>query len=153
MLKDLANRSDRGRITANLSDCVVIADDNQELLDAMEHLLSAEGMEVHSASDGLVTLQVCRRLRPRVVVLDLYMPHMSGFEVLTALREDPALRYAYVIVVSGMADGVGELASLAETADRHFIKPLDFDVLITAIEDGLQGGRSRGGLLGRLARR
>lgn len=152
MLKDVANRHTTGRMGAHLNDCVVIADDNAELRQSLEFLIKAEDIEVHGADDGLVGLQMCRRLHPRVIILDLYMPHMSGTEVLEALREDQLLRYAYVIMLSGMVGDTAELASLTPGADLHLSKPVESEVLMRAIEKGRSSSKQRGGLLGRLER-
>ncbi|TFH23541.1 MAG: response regulator, partial [Myxococcales bacterium] len=145
-----ANRS--GRSGTHLEDRVIVVDDNPELLGALAHMLKSEGLRVDTAADGLSALKLCRQLRPRVVILDLYMPHMSGLEVLEALREDPDLSSMYVIMLSGMAGERSELASLAPTADEHLIKPVNADRLAEAIEKGLARREPRAGLLGRLER-
>jgi len=151
MLRLKTNGSARSGV--RLTDRVIIADDNSELASAITYMIEGVGIEADATPDGLTTLQLCRRLRPRVLILDLYMPHMSGLEVLDAIREDPNLRDIYVIMLSGMAGDPRELASLAPLADRHLIKPVSADFLISAIEDGLEQGKTRGGLLGRLQRR
>ncbi|MEE8311156.1 MAG: response regulator [Candidatus Binatia bacterium] len=151
MLGHSASRS--GRSGMHLEDRVIIADDNPDLLSALAYMLRSDGIEVETAADGLSALQLCRRMRPGVVVLDLYMPHMSGLEVLDALRKDSDLSNVYAIMLSGMAGERSELASLAPKADQHLIKPVDADLLVATIEQGLQRRERRAGLLGRLERR
>jgi len=116
---------------------VVVVDDCVELLDTVAAILRSAGHEVHTAEDGLAGLNTIRRVRPAVVVLDLFMPHMSGYEVIDAVRNDPALDGLFVVVATGMAQDAQDLAEMARRADCCLAKPVDSDELLRVVDDAL----------------
>ena len=67
---------------------ILIADDEPNMLISLEYLMKREGFEVHLARDGNEALALLQRERPQLVLLDVMMPHKSGFEVCQALRAD-----------------------------------------------------------------
>jgi len=137
MLKNLANRGRGGYMSNRLSDSVLLIEDNAELVTNLEYILRVEGIAFRSALDGLTAIPLLRRYMPRVVVLDLYLPHMTGFEVLDYIRSNAGLAGTHVIVLSGATQSSRELESMADAADTHFCKPVDLDLLIDEIRRGL----------------
>src|SRR5262245_9406277 len=81
---------------------ILVADDSELVLAMAETLLRAEGFEVIRATDGLNALRLVRERRPALVILDLLMPRMTGFDVLRELRRDEATSATPVIVMSGV---------------------------------------------------
>jgi len=80
---------------------VLLADDDDDVRDSMLRTLSDRGYDVVAVSDGAEALSYLDRDRPSLVVLDLHMDEISGWEVLRFLRSDPRLRGVPVLVVSG----------------------------------------------------
>ena len=78
-------------------------------------------------------LALIRKHRPKVVLLDMYLPHMSGFELLDDLRSDPILEHIFVIAITGMAEDSEELGEMKGKADVIMSKPIDDERLITLI--------------------
>jgi CheY-like chemotaxis protein len=88
---------------------VLVTEDDHEIREALEALLTEVGYRVLTAADGKQALELLRRLAgsddfPTVMLLDLMMPVMNGWEVLTELRNDPALSSLPVVVVSAFAE-------------------------------------------------
>ncbi len=81
---------------------ILVADDSELVLALAETLLRAEGFEILRASDGTSALRLAREQRPALVILDLLMPRMTGFDVLREMRRDEALSSTPVIVMSGV---------------------------------------------------
>lgn len=81
---------------------VLVADDAPEVLVECERLLSAAGYQVSTASDGEEALQKVRDEHPDLVVLDLLMPRMTGFDVLREIRHDERLRDTPVLAISSV---------------------------------------------------
>lgn len=109
---------------------ILVVEDDADLREVMEAVLCEEGYTVCPAENGLRALELARATRPRVIVLDLMMPVMNGWEFRAHQRTDAALAGVPVIIVS--AAGSDSVASLDPAA---FIpKPFDFDTLIRAIE-------------------
>ena len=79
---------------------VLIAEDEPNIVESLAFLLRREGCDVVSALDGDAALAELRRLAPDLVILDLMLPGRNGFEVLKAIKTDPALRSVPVLVLT-----------------------------------------------------
>lgn len=124
---------------AHLRDCVVLVDDEPNIRETIAFILDAEGVEVATAGDGLEGLAAVRRLRPKVVLLDVMMPHMDGYEVCRAIRQDPDLLGTYVIVLTAKGHRTDEARALEEGADKYLSKPFDDEVVLTLIRSVFEG--------------
>lgn len=84
---------------------ILVVDDRDDIRLAMAGLLSAEGYEVFEASDGSQVADRVRKDRPDLILLDIIMPVMNGFDVLEALKKDPRSSSIPVVIVSGASAG------------------------------------------------
>jgi PAS domain S-box-containing protein len=101
---------------------IVLADDNADMRQYLARLLS-ERYEVHAAADGLQALEVTRKLRPALVLADVMMPHLDGFGLLRAIRDDSALASTPVVLLSARAGEESRVEGLEADADDYLIKP------------------------------
>ena len=83
---------------------IVIADDDAEMCRSVATLFEAKGYTVHACSDGARAVELCSRFRPAVVLLDLDMPVLDGFETAKRLRDDPDLADLRIVAVTGRSD-------------------------------------------------
>jgi len=83
---------------------IVIADDDPAICRAFALFLESKGYQVHCCGSGTEALELCRRLRPSVALLDLDMPGLDGYETARQLRSDPDLAGLRVIAVTGRTD-------------------------------------------------
>ena len=81
-------------------DVVLVVDDDETQLHLMSRFLTREGFVARTASDGATGLAQARRLRPRAILLDVTMPGMDGWSVLSALKADPELAGIPVVMVT-----------------------------------------------------
>lgn len=110
---------------------VLVVDDDPDIRDTLREVIEAEGLTAVCAADGGKALDALHRgLRPSLVVLDLMMPVMSGWEVLAAIRADRTLADVPVAVVS--ASGV---RAPPPGATCFLQKPVDLDTLIALLRD------------------
>jgi PAS domain S-box-containing protein len=107
-------------------DVVLVIDDDRDARAILVRMLEMNGHRVVSASGAEEGLALARRLRPHAVTLDLLMPGQDGWQILQALKEDPALRHTAVIIVS-MLDETPLAFSLG--ADAFLSKPIDRETL------------------------
>src|ERR1700691_5925439 len=103
---------------------VLVVDDDAEIREVMIHLLEQEGYTVLGAENGLQALVQLRESHPNLMLLDLMMPVMSGWEVLEALAETGELARIPIIVVSAMC---------APGAQACLRKPVDLDELLALV--------------------
>jgi signal transduction histidine kinase/FixJ family two-component response regulator len=110
---------------------VLIADDEQNAVKLLTRVLERDGYLVESARDGLSALEKARELLPDLILLDVQMPHLNGFEVTARLREDPATARIPVIFVTAAAREPSDVAhGLQLGADDYIRKPYDYHELI-----------------------
>jgi two-component system, OmpR family, alkaline phosphatase synthesis response regulator PhoP len=124
---------------SHLRDCVVLVDDEANIRETIAFILDAEGVEVATAADGLEGLAAVRRLRPKVVLLDVMMPRMDGYEVCRAIRQDPNLIGTYVIILTAKGQRSDEQKALEIGADLYLSKPFDDEVVLRVIGEVFAG--------------
>jgi PleD family two-component response regulator len=123
---------------------LVIADDLPELLEALKETLEREGYAVTAVPDGRAALEAIRADPPDIAVLDLKMPHMTGFDVCRALRADPLLENLPVVILSASGNRESKVEGLDLGADDFVTKPVDVRELLARIRMILK--RTRQGL-------
>lgn len=118
---------------------VLIAEDEPGILDSLEFILKRAGLVVGSVTDGGAALPAIRRLAPRIVVLDVMLPHQSGFEVLKQIRADPALDTLPVLMLT--AKGQQQDKRIAEElgADAFVTKPYSNTEVVETVHRLLAG--------------
>ena len=116
---------------------ILIADDDLEILALVRRHLRKTDAVVVEASDGEEALAMAREEKPDLVILDVMMPGMSGWEVCRAIREDDALAGTAVIMLTGIGERLNEMTSPLYGADDYLDKPFDFTELDAKIESVL----------------
>ncbi|HXC51945.1 MAG TPA: response regulator [Candidatus Limnocylindrales bacterium] len=124
---------------SHLRDCVVLVDDEANIRETVAFILDAEGVEVATASDGIEGLAAVRRLRPKVVLLDVMMPKMDGYEVCRAIRQDANLMGMYVIILTAKGQRSDEQRAFETGADLYMSKPFDDEVVLKVIGEVFAG--------------
>ena len=109
---------------------VLIIEDDQAIRESIAEVLTDQGYAVAAAPDGLEGLREARAQRPNLIMLDLMMPTMNGWQFREAQKLDPSLADIPVIVISAYSDVRGP--SLDEAA--RFPKPFDLVTLLLAVE-------------------
>ncbi len=105
---------------------VLCADDDLEILNLVTRHVRAMGASVVEASDGEDALRVARDERPDLIILDVMMPGMSGWEVCRAIREDSSFASVGVLMLTGIGERLNEMTSPLYGADDFLDKPFDF---------------------------
>ena len=111
---------------------VLVADDEPTMLELVARHLRAidqPKLEVLEASDGDEAWRLARERLPDLVVLDVMMPGMSGWEVCRKIRQDAALAHTGVLMLTGIGESLNETTSPLFGADEFIDKPFDFEVL------------------------
>ena len=123
---------------------VLIVDDHEDARYVYAHFLERAGLRVVTASNGAEGIDLARRLKPGVIVMDLSMPELDGWEATRVLKADPATRLLCVIVLTGFALHDAIRRALETGCDRYLMKPCLPDKLLAVILDILRDqGRDR----------
>lgn len=115
---------------------VVVADDNRDAADTLADFLRLEGHEVGVAYDGEQALQQYEALQPGVVLLDIGMPRLDGYEVARRIRALPLKEGAsapMLIALTGWGQASDKAEAEAAGFDRHLTKPVDPDELLRCL--------------------
>jgi two-component system CheB/CheR fusion protein len=108
---------------------ILIIDDNADASEALAMLLVSDGHVVQTRLDGPQGLEAASIFRPDVVLLDIGLPGMDGYEVAKRLRESAATPGAMLIAVTGYGQPGDQLKSIEAGFDHHLVKPVDIEVL------------------------
>ena len=104
---------------------ILIVDDNRDATDSMAMLLAMEGYDVRVAYDGAQALEAVRTARPDVILLDLGLPGMDGFQVAQRVRADPDNSSIVIVAVSGYGQEEHRSRSSQAGCDHHLVKPIE----------------------------
>jgi CheY-like chemotaxis protein len=124
---------------------VLVVDDNLDAREALRFLLEDEGHDVATAADGPQALEQARSFVPEIVLLDIGLPGMDGYEVARRLRLLPVCANAVIVAVSGYGQAEDRARSSAAGFDDHLLKPVAPDLLLQIVS----GSRRRDAASGR----
>jgi PAS domain S-box-containing protein len=122
---------------------VLIVDDNADASFTLATLLRLEGHDVSVAVEGSQALKLGSEFKPHVVLLDIGLPGMDGYEIARRLREDPSTSSSVIIALTGYGHAEARAQSKEAGFDQHMVKPVDPSALINSIallESGVRPG-------------
>jgi PAS domain S-box-containing protein len=108
---------------------ILVVDDHVDTAELQALLLRAAGHEVRTAHDGPVALEAARAFRPGIVILDIGLPGMDGYEVARRLRGEPGLEEVLLIALTGYGRDEDRRRCREVGFDHHLVKPVDSDAL------------------------
>jgi len=114
---------------------ILVVDDNRDAADTLAVLLQLDGVETLTAHDGHDCLQKVIAFRPEVILLDLGLPEMSGYDACRRIREYPWGRQILVIALSGWGQTSDHQKSRDAGFDSHLVKPVDHEKLMGLIKE------------------
>ncbi len=114
---------------------ILVVDDNEDSADALTVLLRLQGHLVESANDGLHALEAAERFQPDVILLDIGMPGMNGYEVCREIRQQPWGADILLIAQTGWGQEQDRQRTTAAGFDGHLTKPIDHERLEEILAD------------------
>ncbi len=116
---------------------ILIADDEPNIVVSLEFLMKQRGYEVRVVSDGAAALAAVDEFRPDLVLLDVMMPTVSGYDVCQKVRENPAWNGIRIIMLSAKGRDVEVSKGLAVGADAYVTKPFSTRDLMAKVDEML----------------
>ena len=122
---------------------IVLVDDNEDLVKIFSLFLSRQGHTVHSAPGGRECLEMLATVAPDIILLDIMMPGMDGWETLLAIKQDPATRSLPISICSGKLPDMSmkEIDRYGNFIEEYLVKPQDLSRLSTTIAHIVQRHR------------
>ncbi len=112
---------------------ILVCDDEEGILDVVEMMLDAEGFTVYTELESAHVLNRIREHAPDLLIVDLWMPVMSGDEVIRKIRGDHEIKSLPIMVMSASRDG--EEIAFDAGADRFISKPFDINAFVSKVEE------------------
>ena len=128
---------------------IAIIEDEPDISNLLGHCFTCEGFRVTIAHDGPAGLDIVRRLGPDLVILDLFLPHLSGWEVFDSLKAGEETRAIPVVVLSANGDVANRISLLEAGADDYIVKPCSMREVVArsraVLRRTVQVAHTRGG--------
>jgi len=114
---------------------ILIVDDEPNIVFALELLMKKEGFEVHTADDGEKAFHAVSEFRPDLVLLDIMMPKMDGYEVCQRIRSDASLNNVRIIMLTAKGREVEKEKGLALGVDSYITKPFSTREVVLKVKE------------------
>jgi CheY-like chemotaxis protein len=114
---------------------ILVVDDNRDAAQMLALLLKMGGDETHTAHDGEEALERAAAIRPEIIVLDIGLPKLNGYEVCRSIREQPWGRPITMVAVTGWARDEDRQKSQEAGFDGHLVKPVDHRALTKLVAE------------------
>jgi len=118
---------------------ILIADDESNIVLALEFLMKKEGYEVQTVSDGEEALRTIEKSPPDLILLDIMMPKLDGYEVCQRIRSDPSMKDIVIIMLTAKGREVEREKGLALGADFYITKPFSTREVVQKVREVLAG--------------
>ncbi|MBK6291518.1 MAG: response regulator transcription factor [Ignavibacteria bacterium] len=122
---------------------ILVVDDEQDIVDLISYNLSKEGYKVFTASNGTQAVEVATTVRPDLVILDIMMPGMDGFEVCRSLRQDTSLSTTAIMFLTAKSSEIDQILGLELGADDYIQKPISPRVLLARVKTIIRRGQEK----------
>jgi len=117
---------------------VLVVDDDKEIRDSIKDFLEEKGFVVSTAADGKEGIKLAEQETPHLILLDVEMPEMNGYEVCKQIREVPALRHTPMIMLTARSLEADELSAFKAGADDYLTKPFKPAKLLARIQTAIE---------------
>jgi two-component system response regulator VicR len=130
-------------MAAEKAKIILCIEDDQEMIDLIRLILSRGGFDVRGANSGEEGLKIIRDVHPDLILLDLMMPDMDGWEVYQQMKADEKIKDIPVIVVTAKAQSIDKVLGLhIAKVDDYIAKPFSPQELLTSVDNVLAGKKT-----------
>jgi DNA-binding response OmpR family regulator len=121
-----------------MNETILLVEDDEETLDLLARALRRNGLMVLTAQTGEEGLELIRRHRPHVTILDLILPDISGDVICAAVRADQQIAHLYILMLTGLATAADRVAGFELGADDYVTKPCDIREIVLRVHAALR---------------
>ena len=120
--------------SSDVTPTLMVVDDYEDSRFMLRYLLEARGYRVAEARDGLEAIEVARRERPQLILMDLSLPRLDGISAALRIREDATAAPLSIVALTGHVRPEDRAEALAAGFDGYIIKPIDFEGLYALLD-------------------
>lgn len=110
---------------------ILVVEDDPTLLETLEYNLSNQGYKVYTVTDGLAALEIARKKKPHLILLDIMLPELDGFEVCRILRQEMSVP---ILMLTARAEEIDRVVGLEMGADDYLTKPFSMRELLARVK-------------------
>jgi two-component system alkaline phosphatase synthesis response regulator PhoP len=114
---------------------ILVADDNENIRETLTAILEDAGHAVWTAQNGAEALRKVREISPDILILDIMMPELSGYEVCRIIKKDPDLKKTFVLMLSAKGQADEQERGKEVGADEYIVKPFNLIELLARINN------------------
>lgn len=123
---------------SNAKPKILLVEDEVDLVELLQTRLGNNGYDVDAAYDGKQAVEKVRRNRPDIIILDIMLPKMNGYEVCDIIKKDANLKNIPIVVLSARVQDADKKKAFEAGADAYITKPFDSADLMKAVENYLK---------------
>jgi len=112
---------------------ILLVDDDQDILEFIGYNIKKEGFEVATASNGKDAIEVAKKFKPDLIILDVMMPEMDGMETCHQMRNMPMLKDTLIVFLTARGEDYSQIAGFDAGADDYITKPVKPRVLVSKV--------------------
>jgi CheY-like chemotaxis protein len=124
-----------GGVAATAKRRILVVDDNQDSAISLGMMLRLMGNEIQTAHDGLAAIEAAREFRPDMILLDIGLPKINGYDACRRIREQPWSRGMVIVALTGWGQEEDRRRSREAGFDHHLVKPVEIDALRTLLRE------------------
>jgi len=113
---------------------ILVIDDNDVQLDYMNDLLTQKGFKVKTSTNSLEAVETMLKTNPKLVILDIMMPHLDGYTILKRMKDQKSLAKVPVIIYTGKSFPIDEKKARDLGADSYLVKPVKGSVIVEEVK-------------------
>ncbi|NDJ79004.1 MAG: response regulator [Chloroflexi bacterium] len=113
---------------------ILVVEDSLTVSTAVQGMLCKHGYTVRVAGDGLVALSALRTFQPDLVLLDIRLPHVDGYQLCHVIRRQSKYQHLPIVMLSGLSGADDMQRALEAGADDYLVKPVDEKILLATVE-------------------
>ena len=122
---------------------VLIVDDEIDILELLEYNLEKEGYQVVRAMDGEEAIDMAKKEKPNLIILDIMMPNLDGIETCRRIREIPTMKNVHIVFLTARSEEYSEIAGFEAGADDYISKPIKPRILLSRLKAIMRRERER----------
>ena len=132
--------------------CILLVDDEPDIIEIVRYNLSSEGYRIISAENGREALKLAKKERPQLIILDVMMPEMDGIETCEQMRKQPELKETVIAFLTARGEDFSQVAGFDVGADDYITKPIKPKVLTGKVKSLLRRFRGHVGSISDIVR-
>lgn len=117
---------------------ILVVDDEPHIVNLIRLTLTGDKYEIYSAFSGLEAIKLAKQIKPSLIILDLMMPNIDGYQVCEEVRKDPKIADTPIMILSAKSQLVDKFKSINVGADDYLVKPFDPEELVKRVKVNIE---------------